>query len=115
MVHKFKQNHNCIFDYKNEIHSEIHSRGCKSSGKTTRIKLQQDVFFNSLSCKIILCVFDSDNGEFHTQTPDEAGAAVNSGGELVFPSLDRCRCFQEDCSAAGLPANFVQIGCNCWY
>lgn len=73
-------------------------------------------FCNSLSCKIILCVFDSDNGEFHVQTPDEAGAAARIHEEkLVFPSLDRCRCFQEDCSAAGLPANFVQIGCNCWY
>lgn len=34
------------------------------------------VLFNSLSCKIILCVFDSDNGEFDTHAPDEAGAAV---------------------------------------
>lgn len=49
-----------------------YTRADAKAPEKQRVLNYNRVFFNSLSRKIILCVFDSDSGEFDTQTPDEA-------------------------------------------
>ena len=63
--------------------------------------------------KGFLCAFAS---EQEASTPKRLMTCSRAFGTSAFvPHGAMALGSQEDCSAAGLPGNSAQIGCNCWY
>lgn len=112
VVNKFKQNHNRIFNFKKRWNALAWRQ---TSGKT-RIKLQQGIFWIACHVKVFCAHLLPKKGLWHLNASwrECGGLECTRRTSLSFTGTMPL-VSQEDCSAAGLSGNSVQIGCNCWY